>query len=212
MIPCAVTPFVNLLCSLFVFAPCTAYLRNLLILRIGTGSRNPVLNGQAVFPTVCRSRSGAPLSESDYFGRAIMASATPPRHVPELPTLPPTSALPLPPPAIEQDKQFKESVIGEVDDRSSSLSEIEERGMIERLDIATSINGSDGGDTEAETERLEESPQKVRSQQNVVLTPTAGIHGNGEIQSNDTVETPNVQDQCRSLAIEICRNIADIVR
>ena len=141
-----------------------------------------------------------------------MTSATPPRHVPELPTLLPTSPLPLPPPAIEQDKQFKESVNGEVDDRSSSLSEIEERGMIERSDIATSINGSDGGDTEAETERLEDSPHKVRSQQNVVLSATAGLDGNGEILSNDTVETPNLQDQCRPLAIKICRNIADIVR
>ena len=141
-----------------------------------------------------------------------MTSATPPLRVPELPSLPATSPLPLPPPALEQEKQFKESAIGETDDRSSSLSEIEERGLIERLDIAPSINDSDGGDTEAETERLEDSPHKVRSQQNVVLTATVGLHSNGETQSNGAVETQNVQNQRRSFAIESCRNIANVVR
>lgn len=137
-------------------------------------------------------------------------SATPPRHVPELPTLPAIDPLPLPPPALEQDKQFKETAIVEADDRSSSLSEIEERGMAERLDIAPSVNGSDGGDTEAETERLEDSPYKVRLQQNVVLTATAELYGNGETQPNDDIGAP--KDQGRSFAIETCRNIANIVR
>ena len=141
-----------------------------------------------------------------------MMTATPPRHAPELPNLPATIPLPLPPPALEKDNQFKESVIGEADDRSSSLSEIEERGMIERLDIAPSINGSDGGDTEAETERLEDSPHKIRSQQNVVLTASAAVHGNGEIQPNDRPETPNVQNEGMPLAIEIRLNCANIVR
>ena len=141
-----------------------------------------------------------------------MTSATPPRHVPELPNIPAMGPLPLPLPALEQDKQFKESVIGEADDRSSSLSEIEERGMIERLDIAPSINGSDAGDTEAETERLEDSPYKVRSQQNVILTASAGLHSNGETQSNEFLEKPNVQNQGRSFAIEKCRKLANIIR
>ncbi|KAL8796942.1 MAG: hypothetical protein Q9195_000713 [Heterodermia aff. obscurata] len=137
-------------------------------------------------------------------------SATPPRHVPELPVLPATNPLPLPPPALEQDKQFKEIVTGEADDRSSSLSEIEERGITERLDIAPSMNGSDVGDTEAETERLEDSPYKVRSQQNVVLTATAGLHGNGEAQSNDAVETQNLQNQNNIIENEKMLQTSDI--
>ena len=199
MILCAVTLSLHLLCS--QFAPRTVDLRTILNPRIGLGSLNPVLNGKAVISLAGRSPSGAPLSKRHHSGWDIMMSATPPRHVPELPTLPATSSLPLPPPALEQDKKFKESVIGEADDRSSSLSEIEERGMIEHLDIAPSINGSDGGDTEAETERLEDSPHKVRSQQNVVLTATVVPHGNSETQSNDAVEVPIVQDQGMTFAI-----------
>ena len=60
--------------------------------------------------------------------------------------------------------------IDEGEDRSSSLSELEERGGRDDLDNDFE-RVSDAIDTEAETERLEDSPQKVRKHQNVVLTP-----------------------------------------
>lgn len=63
----------------------------------------------------------------------------------------------------------------EEDDRSSSLSEIGERADQDRPDITFS-DGSDENDTEAETERLEDSPQKLRTHQNLVMTSTNGIH------------------------------------
>ena len=52
------------------------------------------------------------------------------------------------------------------DDRSSSLSELGDRGGIEHSSRAA----SEANDTEAETERLEDSPQKQRKQRNVVLS------------------------------------------
>ena len=55
--------------------------------------------------------------------------------------------------------------------RSSSLSEIGERAGHDGAENA-SVNGLDAIDTEAETERLEDSPQKRRTQQNVLLTST----------------------------------------
>lgn len=66
----------------------------------------------------------------------------------------------------------------EEDDRSSSLSEIGERADQDRPDITFSdgSDGSDVNDTEAETERLEDSPQKLRTHQNLVMTSTNGLH------------------------------------
>ena len=96
------------------------------------------------------------------------------------------------------DEQLNESIIVEADDRSSSLSEIEDRGVTERIDVAPSANVSDGGDTEAETERLEESPQKTRSQQNVVLTATADLNDHRESQLDRADSIPNGQHQGRS--------------
>ena len=58
------------------------------------------------------------------------------------------------------------------DDRSSSLSELGDPAGIERSSRA----GSEANDTEAETERLEDSPQKQRSQRDVVLTSTNGTY------------------------------------
>ena len=54
------------------------------------------------------------------------------------------------------------------DDRSSSLSDLGDRAGIERSSLAD----SEANDTEAETERLEDSPQKQRRQRDVVLTST----------------------------------------
>lgn len=67
----------------------------------------------------------------------------------------------------------------EEDDKSSSLSELEDRGGIEH----SSHDASEANDTEAETERLEDSPQKQRGHQDVVLTSTNGAYGDQLKQS-----------------------------
>ena len=72
-----------------------------------------------------------------------------------------------------------ENVQAADDDRSSSLSELGDRAGLEHYSRA----GSEANDTEAETERLESSPQKQRRQRNVVLTSTNGTYGDQENQS-----------------------------
>lgn len=69
------------------------------------------------------------------------------------------------------------------DDRSSSLSDLGDGGANEDLDDAHrgSMNDSDANDTEAETERLEESPQKLRKHKRVVLSLSANA---GDIGSS----------------------------
>ncbi|MCJ1378402.1 hypothetical protein MMC17_001500 [Xylographa soralifera] len=83
------------------------------------------------------------------------------------------------------------------DDRSSSLSDIEERPVAEPLEnslvIASTISESD--DTEAETERLEESPQKLRKHENVVFTATQKFTGGTQAISD---ESPS--EKSRSIA------------
>ena len=64
----------------------------------------------------------------------------------------------------------------DVDDRSSSLSELGERAGHEEGENL-SHGDSEVNDTEAETERLEESPQKQRELHNVVLASTNGMYG-----------------------------------
>lgn len=75
----------------------------------------------------------------------------------------------------------------EADDRSSSLSEIGDRVGNDDLVSSRSrpANGSDLDDTEAETERLEESPQKPRKNQNLVMAPTSHIFSNGTSPLSD---------------------------
>ena len=83
------------------------------------------------------------------------------------------------------------------DDRSSSLSDIEDRPVAEpsenALMIASTISESD--DTEAETERLEESPQKLRKHENVVFSATQKFIGNTQAISD---ESPS--EKTRSIA------------
>ncbi|MCJ1419778.1 hypothetical protein MMC32_006134 [Xylographa parallela] len=83
------------------------------------------------------------------------------------------------------------------DDRSSSLSDIEDRPVAEPLEntllIASTISESD--DTEAETERLEESPQKLRKHENVVFTATQKLTSNTQAISD---ESPS--EKTRSIA------------
>ncbi len=64
----------------------------------------------------------------------------------------------------------------DVDDRSSSLSELGERAGHEEVDNV-SHGDSEANDTEAETERLDDSPQKQRQLHNVVLASTNGMYG-----------------------------------
>ena len=61
----------------------------------------------------------------------------------------------------------------EADDRSSSLSDLGDRTGVEHSSHAGS---EEVNDTEAETERLEDSPQKQRRHQDVVLTSVSGIY------------------------------------
>ena len=61
----------------------------------------------------------------------------------------------------------------EADDRSSSLSDLGDRTGVEHSSHAGS---EEVNDTEAETERLEDSPQKERRHQDVVLTSVSGIY------------------------------------
>ena len=68
----------------------------------------------------------------------------------------------------------------EGDNRSSSLSDLGERPGHDGAE-GDLRDLSDGIDTEAETERLEESPQKDRKQQNVVLTSPTDLDGNQQL-------------------------------
>ncbi|MCJ1388070.1 hypothetical protein MMC18_000914 [Xylographa bjoerkii] len=72
------------------------------------------------------------------------------------------------------------------DDRSSSLSDIEDRPVVETVESAlmTASTISEADDTEAETERLEESPQKLRKHENVVFTATQKITGDTQATSD----------------------------
>lgn len=67
----------------------------------------------------------------------------------------------------------------EEDDKSSSLSELGDRAVIEHSSHAA----SEANDTEAETERLEDSPQKQRRHQDVVFTSANGAYGDHLNQS-----------------------------
>lgn len=89
-------------------------------------------------------------------------------------------------------------VITEIDDRSSSLSEIEDGTVAEVLENgkAEPTVDADGNDTEAETERLEDSPQKLRSCKNVVLTTSNNtdhidVHVNGTEDLASGQQTPS---------------------
>ena len=61
------------------------------------------------------------------------------------------------------------------DGRSSSLSDIGNSKDPEVLAESSLSEQSDVNDTEAETERLDESPEKARKKQNVVLTSAAAF-------------------------------------
>ena len=117
-------------------------------------------------------------------------AATPPVHVSDISNLQP---LIINAPYIAEEDHAGANIPLDADDRSSSLSEIEDRGVTEHIGTVPSPNGSEGGDTEAETERLEVSPEKLRLQQNVVLTTTSYSHTDGQRQVPEPNTVPNGQ-------------------
>ena len=80
---------------------------------------------------------------------------------------------------VEDNKRLR----ADEDDGSSSLSELGDRAGIEHSSRAV----SEVNDTEAETERLEESPYKQRRRQDVVLTSANGTYGDHQNQSVNRV-------------------------
>lgn len=101
------------------------------------------------------------------------------------PSLPPNGpslkAFPSLDPELANDITYSRDPTAEGDDRSSSLSEIGDR--VGNEDISSTrlalLDGSEANDTEAETERLEDSPQRSRKRQNVVMTSLSHVIGNG---------------------------------
>lgn len=106
-----------------------------------------------------------------------MMTTSPPVHRAELLD---TSPKPFPssPPAYNANPDH--GAMGDADGRSSSLSDIEDGGVIADSPSAQAGPALDAGDTEAETERLEESPHKDRKHQKIVLTGSLEDRGDGE--------------------------------
>ncbi|PQE24679.1 Transcriptional regulatory DEP1 protein [Rutstroemia sp. NJR-2017a WRK4] len=93
----------------------------------------------------------------------------------------------------------------EEEDRSSSLSEIEDKDAEQELDDDAEAsddlsNPSDDNDSEAETERLEESPHKLRVQKDVVLNSQNG---------SETYERSPSKLQKQMVADELCNDGRD---
>ena len=95
--------------------------------------------------------------------------------------------------------------LGDGDDRSSSLSEIEERPGNEEIGkIHTIPTGrSDGGDTEAETERLEESPQKLYEHGNTMQSSPNGPHMENHVATEYLNLRTGVAPESRMSAVAI---------
>ncbi len=89
-----------------------------------------------------------------------------------------------------------EEPVDEGDDRSSSLSELGERAGHDEPDHDLG-EVSEANDTEAETERLEDSPQKIRKHQNVILTPANDFYEDrrSPLTSNDWPAIPREHGQ-----------------
>ena len=71
------------------------------------------------------------------------------------------------------------------DNRSSSLSDIGESGGHHEQEKNHLDEASDANDTEAETERLEATPQKLRAHQNVLLAPSRDHGGLNSLEEPD---------------------------
>lgn len=77
--------------------------------------------------------------------------------------------------------EIDDNTVVDEDDRSSSLSDLGDGGTNEELDDAHRgpMIDSDGNDTEAETERLEDSPHKVRKHKGVIVSLSANADDTG---------------------------------
>ena len=98
----------------------------------------------------------------------------------------------------------------EEDDKSSSLSELGERTGMEHSSRA----GSEANDTEAETERLEGSPQKQKNHQDMVLISTDCTYGDTQNQSAaqaipETVISPG-QSSTENTPTEVADRASDL--
>lgn len=101
------------------------------------------------------------------------------------PLLPPTEThstlFPSPSTGLVNGIQYNRDSTVEGDDRSSSLSEIGDRVGNDDL-VSTRLGvagGSEANDTEAETERLEDSPQKILKHKDVVMVSSSHALSNG---------------------------------
>lgn len=98
-----------------------------------------------------------------------------------------------------------EKLQAEEDDRSSSLSELGDRAGVTHSSRA----GSEANDTEAETERLEDSPQKQRRHQDVVLTSTNGAYSDHQNQPVASTLPANIDSPGQSSAESASMEMAD---
>ncbi|MCJ1474276.1 hypothetical protein MMC13_002934 [Lambiella insularis] len=90
--------------------------------------------------------------------------------------------------------EFGTSQEVERDNRSSSLSDIEERHIVEaadKLHDKSSSISEEEEDTEAETERLEVSPQKLRKHENVLFSVFQRPADSGHADTGQTVDSGN---------------------
>ncbi|KAL8768686.1 MAG: hypothetical protein Q9209_005104 [Squamulea sp. 1 TL-2023] len=117
-----------------------------------------------------------------------------------------TTSISIPNPSLELFKSPTTQVGTEVDqkdgraspvyNRSSSLSDIGDHGdeVMAEPEQALSVPESDPNDTEAETERLEESPQRLRKTQNLVLTNTNPIY---DVSTNLSLRLNSIEEDFR---------------
>lgn len=101
--------------------------------------------------------------------------------------------------------------INDADARSSSLSEIDDNGANERSRYIQMEEASDAGDTEAETERLEESPQKARTHQNVVHSASRAGQQNGSTVSQTVLLTTEPISGKSLLSSAVIANVLSIM-
>ena len=123
----------------------------------------------------------------------------------------PSQRISNPAPILANGVQAGEVPFNEGDDRSSSLSDIEDRtGNTEPSHTSRTIrDSSDANDTEAETERLEVSPQKTRKLTNVVLSSSNGVyHESEDAIEHDALSASGSLDQSKVLRVPDGRDLA----
>ena len=126
-----------------------------------------------------------------------MMSATPQLPIHDIPSQKFSSPVPI----LANGVESVDMPINEGDDRSSSLSDIEDRTANTELGRTsrTIRDGSEANDTEAETERLEDSPQKVRKHTNVVVSSLNGVyHESEDAIEHDMLSTNDSRDRSKA--------------